>query len=73
MAKGVENDGFLSWFRILFRVVGAAVSAPSLVWLCSRLFLLAPLLAEAAFLRVHGMAPSLVMKFDGEDSVLGIF
>ena len=72
MANGVENDGFLSWFRILFRVVGAAVPVPSLVWLCSGLFLLAPLLAEAAFLRVHDMAPSLVKKIDGEDSVVGI-
>ena len=49
MANGVENVGFLSLFRILFRVVGAAVPAPSLVWLCSGLFWLAPLLAEAAF------------------------
>ena len=72
MANGVENVGFLSWFRILFRVVGAAVPAPLLVWLCSGLFWLAPLLAEAAFPRVHDMAPSLVMKFDGEDSVVGI-
>ena len=37
-----------------------------------RLLLLAPLLAEAAFFFVHDMAPSLVMKLDGEDSVEGL-
>ena len=30
------------------------------------------MLAEAAFFVVHDMAPSLVMKFDGVDSVEGI-
>ena len=60
MANCVENDGFRSWFRKLFRVVGAAGPAPSLVWLCSGLFLLAPLLAGAGLFVAHDMAPSLV-------------
>ena len=72
MANGEDTDGFRSWIRKLLRVVGAAGRAPSLAGLCSGLCLLAPLLAGSALFVEHDMAPSLVMKFDGEDCFEGI-